>query len=396
MRSTPTAPTRRAWIEIDTGALARNYARIAERVGTRRDLIPMVKADGYGLGAVRVMRALEPLEPWAYGVATAREGHALRAAGCDRRVVVFSPCLAVDRPAIRREELEPVLGGEGALDELERPSDGSEPPLPVHVEVDTGMGRLGLPASRAEDWAPRLRRLVSAGRIRIESTFTHFHSAEDDPEATSGQWSRFQAATREMEAAGLETGPRHAANSAAVFRHPETLADLARPGIHLYGGGFGEPAPEAVVRVRARVLEVRDVPPGSTVSYGATYRTGSAARLVTLGIGYGDGLRRELSNRGEALVAGRRAPIRGRVCMDTTVVEVSRDTAVEPGDVATLLGTDGEESITLGEMSEWCETIDYEILTGWSPRLPRTTSGAGDPVARGRRAGDGAPEGAGE
>lgn len=338
----------------------------------------MVKADAYGIGAVRVMRALEPMDPWAFGVATVDEGRVLREAGCSRRVVVFSTCMATDLSLLADEDLDPVLAGEGGLRSLEESAEHDVGPLPVHVEVDTGMGRLGFPASAVEEWAVRLRRLVSADAIRIVSTFTHFHSAEDDDAATREQWHLFGDAVAEMRRHGVDVGLLHAANSAAAFGHPDTLADLVRPGIFLYGGGAGEPAPEPVVRVRARVLEVRDVPSGTTVSYGATYRTTDPTRLVTLAIGYGDGVRRELSNLGAVLLRGRRAPVRGRVCMDTTVVEIGRDVPVSPGDAATLLGRDGDEEITLSEIAEWCDTIDYEILTGWSSRLPRVATGVDD------------------
>jgi alanine racemase len=163
--------------------------------------------------------------------------------------------------------------------------------------------------------------------------------------------------------------------------HPECAGDLVRPGIYLYGGGTWQPLPAPVVAVRARVLDVRDVGPGTTVSYGATYATPGPARLATLGIGYGDGLRRELSNRGHALIGGREAPIRGAVCMDTTVVEVTELGPVRPGDVATLLGPDGEAEVALEEMARACGTIGYEILTGWSRRLPRIPAAGPEAVS---------------
>lgn len=372
--------TRRAWMEIDAGALRRNYDRLRRRVGPGPGMLPMIKADGYGLGAVRVLRALRSREPWGFGVATAAEGRTLRRAGWDGRVVVFSPCLLLDLPAIRALELEPAVSGPGSLGALEggAPAEGGpteEAPLPVHVEVDTGMGRLGFPWDGGGDWIPRLAGLVDRRRVRIASTFTHFHSAGSDPAATGEQWRRFREALSDMRAAGLDPGPRHAANSAAALSHPSTRGDVVRPGLFLFGGGAGELRPEAVVRVRARALEVREMAAGATVSYGATYRTTRRTRLATVGIGYGDGLRRELSNAGHVLVDGRRAPIRGRVCMDLTVVELPEESRLEAGDPVTVLGEEGSARIGLSEMAERCGTIEYEILTGWSPRLPRLVRG---------------------
>lgn len=365
-------------MEVDARSLRRNYDRLARRVDPDCGVLPMIKADGYGLGSARVVAILRERDPWGYGVATVEEGDHLREVGWDGRVVVFSCCLPIDLSTVRARRLEPVLAGPGGLATLEGEEGGVEDgPLPVHVEVDTGMGRLGFAWDEPDGWMPRLQELVSRSRIRVASTFTHFHSAETDDEATGEQWRRFQRALREMRARGMDPGLRHAANGAAAVGRPETRGDLVRPGLFLYGGDGGELRPEAVVRVRARVLEVRRVEAGTTVSYGATYRTPRRTRLATLGIGYADGLRRELSNRGEVLVNGRPAPIRGRVCMDTTVVELPEDLEVEAGDVATLLGSDGSTEIGLQEMAARCGTIEYEILTGWSQRLPRLVRQSG-------------------
>ncbi|MFW6010747.1 MAG: alanine racemase C-terminal domain-containing protein, partial [Gemmatimonadota bacterium] len=193
------------------------------------------------------------------------------------------------------------------------------------------------------------------------------------PEATRGQWRLFRKAVADMERGGIDPGPLHAANSAAHLRYPDVRGDLVRPGIFLYGGGgeHGGATPEAVVALRARVLDVRTVPAGHTVSYGATYTTSGRARLATLGIGYGDGLRRELSGRGAALMEGGRAPILGAVCMDLTVVDVTGMSGVRVGSVATLIGEQGGGRIDLGEVADLCDALDYEILTGLTPRLPR-------------------------
>lgn len=367
---------RRAWIEVDLHALERNYRRLESRPdgagGESPVLLPMLKADGYGLGAVRVMEALRPFEPWGFGVATPVEGTELREAGYDGRVVVFSPCPTLDATELVRHGLEPAVSSCEGLEAYAAAGTVGRP-LTVHLEIDTGMGRLGLVAENRQAWIDRVRATLAEGTVRVGSTFTHFHSAATDPEATRAQWAAFRRAVADLRAKGIEPGPVHASNSAAHLRYPELGSEVVRPGIFLYGGGgeHGGTAPEPVVTLRARVLDVRSVPAGHTVSYGATYATPGPARLATLGIGYGDGLRRALSNRGSALLDAGRAPIRGAVCMDLTVVDVTELSPVRPGDVATLIGEQGGRRIRLGDVAELCGTIDYEILTGLTPRLPR-------------------------
>lgn len=376
-------PSRQAWIEVDLAALRRNARRLADAVAPAR-LLPMIKADGYGLGAVRVAGALRPVRPYGLGVATVGEGAALRDAGVEERIVVFSPCVALDLPALRRHRLEPAVLGIDALRRISADGAGGDP-LPAHLEVDTGIGRAGLPGDEPESWVEEVARDVRAGRLRVESTYSHFHSAESDPAATREQLARLESALRALGDAGVDPGPRHIANTAAALGDPSYHLDLVRPGLYLYGGGRelargSIPAPEAVVRVRARVLEARDVSPGTTVSYGAAWTADGPARLATLGIGYADGLPLGLSNRGSVILPGGRAPMRGVVCMDVTVVDVTEVGDVEAGAVATLLGREGGREIGLEELAAAGRTIEYVVLTGLGRRLPRVYAdeGAGE------------------
>jgi alanine racemase len=354
---------------VDLGALRRNIRVISDHVGGDCRLLPMVKADAYGVGMERVVRALGPLQPWGFGVATTAEGRELRRLGWDGPVVVFAPTLPGDLSGLVSERLEPVVPGIEAL--LACASGGDDPPVRVHLEVDSGMGRLGLAWEAAEQWIPVVADALAGGRIELTGTLSHLHSADRSKEATARQWSRFKGVLRAMRQAGVDPGLVHMANSAGALLHDGVQADLVRPGIYVYGGGDWEPRAAPVVAVRARVLAVRDLPPGATVSYGATWTAPGPARLATPGIGYGDGLRRELSNRGRALIHCVAAPIRGVVCMDTVVVDVTGREDVAAGDVATLLGRDGDASIELAELAGLCDTIDYEILTGLSDRLVR-------------------------
>jgi alanine racemase len=286
--------------------------------------------------------------------------------------VVFTPLPSQDAADVLEHGLEPAITSLEALEAFGVAASRAERTLSVHLELDTGMGRLGLPAGEARSWSGELGRALAAHPLSLASTFTHFHSADSDEAATRRQWLEFQTALQGLREAGIDTGLSHAANSAAALLYKEFVPDMIRPGIALYGGGVASTVvPERVASVYARVIDVRDVPAGQTVSYGATYRAPARSRLATLAIGYADGLRLELSNRGSVLLRGRRAAIRGAVCMDVTVVDVTGFQDVAVGDVATVLGCDGEEEITLRELASECRTIEYEILTGLSRRLPR-------------------------
>jgi alanine racemase len=361
-------PRWRAWVEVDLGAVRRNYEAI-RRAAPRARVLPVVKADAYGLGAERVVAALEPLAPWGYAVATPEEGAAVRSWGIARPVVVlFPPREAL--PWIAEQGCTPVLGD---LDSVRRWAECARRagrPLAFHAEVDTGMGRAGLPWDRADEWVPAL---LSAEGVRWEGLCTHFHSA-DEPGGRASveeQWARFRAVWERIPPGAVAF--RHASASAAALRFPDLAQELVRPGIFLYGGSVGPdaPAPEPVAAVRARVLSVRDVPPGWTASYGATYRARGPERWATLGIGYGDGYPRALSNSGVVAFDEARAPVIGRVCMDVTVVDVTRLPQVRAGSVATLVGGPPDAPTALDRVAERAGTISYEILTGLSPRLPR-------------------------
>lgn len=347
----------RAWVEIDLGALQQNGAAIAARAQT--PLLPMVKADGYGLGALATVRALEPLAPWGYGVATVREGRALREAGVGRPVIVFTPLLEADLPAACAARLTPALARAECVAAWRALGGG-----PWHLAVDTGMSRSGVPWN---DFEPLLAEVTAAPP---EGAFTHFHSAERDPASVREQVRRFHAVLARMP---VRPALLHAENSAAVARTARSTWDLVRPGVFLYGvssGAGAELVPRPVASVRARIVELRTVANGETVSYGATYRAIGARRIATLAIGYADGYRRSLSNRGAALVHGCRVPVAGVVTMDMTMLDVT-DVPCAVGDVATLVGTDGDAELTVDAVAHAADISPYELLTGLCTRLER-------------------------
>ena len=369
----------RAWVEIDLAALRANFQVVRQHAGTGRGVLPMVKANAYGLGVDAVVDALEPLDPWGYGVAAVSEGIALRALDVSRPILVATPIPPGEEGGAVEAELTPSVSDLDALRRLRAAAEGSSSPIDFHVEIDTGMGRSGFPAADAARWGRDV--LDAAGPLKWSGAFTHFHSADeaDGREATLEQARRFDAAIAALPLPRSELTV-HAANSAAALRWPELAYDLVRPGIFLYGGriapdGVDAPEPAPVIALRARLSLVRDVVAGATAGYGATYASTRAERWGTAGIGYGDGLPRTLGNTGFALVRGRRVPLRGRVSMDSVVLDVTDVPGAEAGDVATLVGADGGESLALDDVAAQAGTISYEILTRMTERVVRVYSG---------------------
>ncbi len=357
----------RAWVEIDLGALTRNAARITD--AARVPLLPMIKADAYGLGAVGVARALESTDPWGYGVGTIEEGEELRAAGIARPILVLTPILPETFAAARAADLRPALGDRDAIAEW-GPSGA-----PWHLSIDTGMNRAGVPWREIAS----LRDLLAAHPP--EGAFTHYHSVLKDRASVARQTQRF----RDALAALPQRPPLLHAESSAAIEHAEGPSpwDLVRPGIFLYGvGTAGGLDPEPVVAVRARVVEMRAIRDGDTVSYGATYPAPGShpedwpRRIATLPLGYADGYRRALGNRGWALLHGRRVPVAGAVTMDMTMLDVT-EVPCAVGDVVTLIGRDGDDLLTVQDVARFGHLSPYELLTELHSRLPRLY---GDPA----------------
>ncbi|HEX6040113.1 alanine racemase [Longimicrobium sp.] len=369
----------RAWVEVDEAALRRNLRRVKDAAGPAASVVPMLKADAYGLGVADVLRIvqaeLDPRELWAIGVAAVAEGEQLRDLGWTGRVVVFAAQPPGEFLRAARAGLTPALSDLDGVRRWAHAARETGRRLAFHAEIDTGMGRAGFPFADAAAWG-READALAGDLLTWEGCFTHFHSADEpDLGPTDEQQRRFMRALEALPPPrdGTERRVIHSANSAAALRRNGFGLDLVRPGIFLYGGAAGPDArPEEVASVRARVALVRDVPAGWSCGYGATYTSRRPERWGTLSIGYGDGLPRRLSPAGgEALVRGRRVPIIGRVSMDMTVVDLTDVPGAQAGDVATLIGTDGGEHIGLEEVAGRCGTISYEILTGLGARMPR-------------------------
>ena len=349
-----TDETQRAWVDVDLGALVAN-ARAFQAMADA-PLLPMVKANGYGLGAVPVVRALERVNPWGYGVATVEEGLELRQHGITRPILVFTPLVAFLAPACLAAGLRPSIGDLAALEAWVRLSDA-----PFHLEIDTGMHRSGVPWDDAGQIA-EIAGLIGAAR-GWEGLFTHFHSAEHDLPSVRLQWARLHETLR-----ALGRPPRyiHAANSGAGVADLVLDADFARPGIYLYGGNVGNRAAHPVAAFRARIVAVRRVAGGETVGYGATWRASRTTTIVSVAAGYADGFHRRLADHGRVEIGGAIHPIAGPVTMDLTMVDVG-DLPARIGDVATLFGG----LVSLDDQAAAAGTIGYELLSALGPRVVR-------------------------
>ncbi len=342
----------RAWVEINLANLLAN-ARTVQAAAGHAALLPMVKADAYGVGAVEVCQTLEGLEPWGYGVATLGEAVELREAGICRPLVVFTPATPDTLESYRTHDLRAVLDDPELAGSWE---------LPFHLEIDTGMGRCGV---RYDDV-----RLASISSPNLEGVFTHLFAADDLPDTVPCQVSRLEQALGFL---GGAPSLVHVQNSAGSWRL-DRVFDIVRPGIFLYGGrcGVDLPTPEVVVQVRARVASLRTLPGGESVSYGGEWRAPSDSVVATVGIGYADGVMMAVQGRAQVLINGMRYPVVGRVTMDFVMVDLgANEKSVTVGDVVTIIGEDGGEEVTVDDFAGWADTISYEVLTGLGARLHR-------------------------
>ena len=345
----------RAWIEVDLGAVARNARALIAQA--RTPLLPMVKADAYGLGLLPIVRALEPINPWGYGVATVVEGEQLRAAGIQRPVLVTSPTSPREFHRIRESRLTPSHGDARTMLAWIQSGVGD-----WQLAIDTGMNRAGM---RFDDMAG-IADIVRA--CPPDGAYTHFHSSELDNGTLEVQTQRFRDAI-----AALPAAPRllHTENSAAIVRTSPSPWSLVRPGVFLYGVGSGATMqPEPVVQFFTQIVDIHDLNVGDSVSYDATWTATKPTRVATLSVGYADGYRRSLGNVGTVLIGGRRARIVGTVTMDMTMVDVT-DIPCKRFDLATMIGRDGDEMITVEDVATACGLSPYEILTGLNARAPR-------------------------
>ncbi len=370
-------PRQRAWVEVDGAAITANARALRATLAPGTELMAVVKADGYGHGALPVARAALAGGARCCGVATLQEGLELRQAGIDVPVLVLGNLTQPEElRACLHWRLMPTLSGMREALLCQNIAAGGGRPMAVHLKLDTGMARLGAPWQEG----PRLVEAIAGlDAVQLAGTYSHLAAAdapEGDEALTRLQQQRYDQVLTALAQRDLAPGCRHLANSAGTLRHPALHYDLVRVGLALYGHRPGPHLGGAVplrpaMRVRARVSLIREVPAGVGVSYGHRFITRRPSRLAVLGIGYADGVPRLLSDRLEVLFGGRRLRQVGAITMDQLVLDATDVPELEVGSVVTLLGQEGEAAIGPEVWSETCDTIPWEILCGFKHRLPR-------------------------
>ena len=359
---------------IDLAALRWNFQQVRKTVGHAVEIFSIVKANAYGHGARQVAKTLSRAGSDGFGVATVEEGIELRESGIRSPILILTAIYPAQLGQLLQHKLAPAISDLDTLGGLERLLRKRGRSLSFHLKVDTGMGRLGLLHSEIESWLPELGRLKA---LKFEGLFSQLSHAEDERgEHTRTQIEAFRRVLERIEKTGFHPPLIHLANSAALIAERNAHFTMVRPGLMLYGL---YPAPEMARQVelkpvlswKTRVMQVKRLPAGSSIGYGRSFVTKRASSIATLPVGYADGYHRLLSNRGAALVRGKRAPIVGRISMDLTMVDVTDIAGVSQRDEVVLLGRQGDAAISANEMAGWAETISYEIVTSISARVPR-------------------------
>ncbi len=377
----PGVEQHRVWAEVDLGALARNLRAVRARAGTGRAVMLVVKADAYGHGAVAVAHAAVRGGVSALGVGNSAEALELRQAGVCAPILVLGTIVEDEAAPCVRHEVEIGLHSRDRVRRLESLCRRLGTTARVHLNVDTGWGQLGVPPARGLELLEHVHR---SNHLDLAGVMTHFSSSAGaaDP-LTRTQIARLEAFLEEARRRDLPAGPVHAANSAFLFSGGSPLYDMVRPGIAAYGilpGGLAAGELEPVLSVHTQVVFVKDLPRGASLGYDATWRATRPTRIATLPVGYKDGLPFRLSNAGEVLVRGRRAPVLGRVSMDYVSVDVGHIPDVRVGDRATLVGAQGEDAVTVQDVAGAAGTIPYEITCALGRQVPRFFRESGEPA----------------
>ena len=362
-----------AWVEIDLDAVKHNIARIRGIVQGAVSMLLVVKADAYGHGAVRISELAEECGVDMLGVATLDEGRELRKAGIKLPILILSPVLP--------QELEGVLENECAVtaSSFEFAEKASEiavrkgVPCRLHIEIDTGMGRAGVPQSQAVEAIAKMGTLAG---ITLEGIFTHFPASDSDLDFTKDQIRAFTDIVEVLENKGLVFRYVHCANSAAVLNFPSSHFNLIRPGLLVYGH-----APSIVLKDRievipamsfkARLVLVKEMPAGASISYGRTFIAPKPITMGVVPVGYGHGISHRLSNKGMFLFRGKRVPVIGRVTMDMTMLDLTGFADATVGEEVVIFGRQGASEITADDIAGWDETLNYEVLCRISKRVAR-------------------------
>ena len=369
--------SQRAWVEIDLAALSHNVQQLRKLISEHTDLMAVVKADAYGHGATAVAQmALQSGASWL-GVATVPEGIQLREAGMNAPILILGATHTLEQiHAIAHWKLQPTIcSPKQALVFSETLSSiNYSSSIPVHIKLDTGMSRLGTNWELAGDFVQLVQGLPY---LEIASIYSHLATADSpDPTVMQIQNQRYQQAIAKMKAMEIEPPCLHLANSAATLRNSNLHYDMVRVGLAIYGLYPATDLQERidlqpVLQVKARVTQVKTIPAGTGVSYGYQFIAPKELRIAVVGIGYADGIQRNLSNKMQVLVRGRRVQQIGAITMDQLILDISDLPQIQEGEIVTLLGQQGKEKISADEWANQLNTISWEIVCGFKDRLPR-------------------------
>ncbi|MEI8014278.1 MAG: alanine racemase [Nitrospira sp.] len=359
---------------VNLAALAHNLSRIKRYLSPGCDVMAIVKANAYGHGAIETAQSLASQGIGQFAVASLDEGITLRQAGLSASIVVLGALFEEQVPDLIAHRLTPVVSDGRILPALAKAAQSHPAPYPIHLKVETGMGRLGF---SPEELLTVLDNPLLHSSLKVEGLMTHLADADGaDSAFTERQLGSFNTLLEQIRLRSLTVPLVHAANSAAIVRFPAAHFSLVRPGIMLYGyhtlpAIIPDPDLRPVLSLHTTVAQLRTIPQGSSVSYNGTFVAQRQTRIAVLPIGYADGYSRRLSHRGSVLIHGRRAPIVGLVCMDMVMVDVTDLAPVPVGETVTLIGQQGGESIWANEVADWIGTIPYEVLCGIGSRVTR-------------------------
>jgi alanine racemase len=374
---------RPVWAEISLQAILHNLRVIRKQVGAQRKILAVVKSNAYGLGAVPVAKALQKAGTEWFGVTCANEGVELREAGIRKRILVLTGFWPGEERRLIQNHLTPTVTRVDDLGHLERSakSAGGKSRLRFHLKINTGMNRLGISADEVERFA---QTLAACKHLELEGTFTHFASAEDfTAQQTNEQENVFLGCLDRLRALGVPPGIVHMANSGAICARPSTWADMVRPGAILYGyyqsfdppqkkqEVMGQVALHPCLSLRARIISLRNVPVGEGVGYAARFVTKRPSRIAVINAGYADGVVRARTNRGWALVRGKRVPLVGTISMDLTTLDLTDVPEAALGDVVTIYGKDGDAAIEVSEVAHEIGTVTSDLLCALGRRVPK-------------------------
>ena len=362
-----------AWVEIDLDAAKHNVERARSIVPPGVALLFVVKADAYGHGAVRISRLAEECGVDILGVATLDEGRELRNAGIQLPILILSPVLPQEIEGVLENHLAATASSFEFVEKASGIACRMGTVCTLHVEVDTGMGRAGIAQASAVETISRMRSLPG---IKLEGIFTHFPASDSDEDFTKEQIGAFTGIVDRLGAAGVAFRYVHSANSAAILNFPVSHFNLVRPGLLVYGHVPSIVLKDSidvipVMSFKARLVLVRDMPGGSSISYGRTYIAPGPMKMGVVPVGYGHGLSHRLSNKGQVLFRGKRVNVIGRVTMDMTMLDLSGFADAAVGEEVVIFGRQGSEEITADDVARWDETLNYEVLCRISKRVAR-------------------------